>query len=75
MTIPTLTQCKLRRGDLVHVAYIDSRFRIGDIVDISSMSPPNGWRIIDRYPRSTISEAEAIERSRDFARQRGASDI
>lgn len=68
---PTVTQCKLVEvgGARVDVAFIDSRFRVGEVVTIDDML--GKWRIVERYADSTTSESEQIERSRDHARQHG----
>ena len=71
----TVTQCKLTEvgGAHVDVAFIDSRFRVGEVVTIDDML--GKWLIAERYSASTTPESEQIERSRDHARQRDASDV
>jgi hypothetical protein len=69
----TVTQCELVSGRLHHIAYIpQSMARLnntGLIID----NMPGTWTVVNVY--TTMSTAEANERSRDYTKQRDCSDI
>ncbi len=67
----TVTQCELRDGDRLHVAWLPSRHaRRGAVLRIDSV--PGRWVVVATY--STQPLHDVSERSRDHARQREFSD-
>lgn len=79
----TLTQCRLRRGDEVYTAWIETTFaKVGQIVSVldellgGPIDPKGysaGWVVEEVF--TTRPEKEVLERSRDHKNTRKASDI
>ena len=70
------TQCKMLGLDeaegQVHVAWLPSRFAVvGKLIDIDGMA--GRWRVVERYESKPTEYV--YERSRDYQRQREASDV
>lgn len=69
-------QCLLRKEDRVLTTWIpDSFASVGKLLKLKNDNGEwdDGWKVVETYNR--VSEKEVIDNSRDFMRQRKASDI
>lgn len=66
----THTQCRLRRGNMMMVSWIPSKFAVVDkylkLRDRETGGWVNGWQVIETY--TTMDSSYINERSRDWKR-------